>query len=60
MIDIIIGFAPGALETMIIVGVAMGADPSFVATAHVVRLFVLAIVITGYAAQLTRRQNREK
>ncbi|MDA5095242.1 AbrB family transcriptional regulator [Aliiroseovarius sp. KMU-50] len=54
LLDILVGFAPGGLETMVIVGVAMGADPSFVATAHVVRLVLLALVITTYAAHIAR------
>ena len=58
MLDMLIGFAPGGLETMIIVGVAMGADPSFVAAAHVGRLVLLAILITTYATRITRRTVR--
>ncbi|WP_298565625.1 AbrB family transcriptional regulator [uncultured Aliiroseovarius sp.] len=58
MLDLLVGFAPGGLETMIIVGVAMGADPSFVAAAHVGRLVLLAILITAYAARIARRVPR--
>ncbi len=54
LIDLLIGFSPGGLETMVIVGVAMGADASFVATAHVVRLFLLAIVLTAFATRVAR------
>ena len=56
IIDVMIGFAPGGLETMIIVGVAMGGDPSFIASAHVGRLVLLAIVITTYAARMARHK----
>ncbi|GHE99045.1 hypothetical protein GCM10016455_19700 [Aliiroseovarius zhejiangensis] len=58
VLDMLVGFAPGGLETMIIVGVAMGADPSFVAAAHVGRLVVLAILITGYATRIARGATR--
>ncbi len=54
LLDMLIGFAPGGLETMVIVGVAMGADPSFIAAAHVVRLTLLALVITTYVVKTTR------
>ncbi|MCK8462953.1 AbrB family transcriptional regulator [Aliiroseovarius sp. S1339] len=58
VLDLLVGFAPGGLETMIIVGVAMGADPSFVAAAHVGRLVLLAVLITAYAARIARRMPR--
>ncbi|WP_289042646.1 AbrB family transcriptional regulator [uncultured Aliiroseovarius sp.] len=54
VLDLLVGFAPGGLETMIIVGVAMGADPSFVAAAHVGRLVLLAVLITAYATRIAR------
>ncbi|WP_371171302.1 AbrB family transcriptional regulator [Aliiroseovarius sp. 2305UL8-7] len=59
LIDVLIGFAPGGLETMIIVGVAMGGDPSFIASAHVGRLVLLAIVITAYATRIARQKPGE-
>lgn len=55
VIDLMVGFAPGGLETMLIVGVAMGADASFVASAHVGRLLLLAVVLTTYATAMVRR-----
>ncbi len=54
LVDILVGFAPGGLETMVIVGAAMGADPSFVAAAHVARLIVLAVILTFFTARLAR------
>lgn len=59
LLDILVGFAPGGLETMVIVGVAMGADPSFVATAHVVRLLLLAMILTAYATRLAQTSHAE-
>lgn len=58
LLDLLVGFAPGGLETMIIVGVAIGADPSFLASAHVGRLVLLAILITGYATRMARLNSR--
>lgn len=55
LLDILVGFAPGGLETMVIVGTAIGADPTFVATAHVLRLLVLALILTGYTTRMARR-----
>lgn len=57
LLDILLGFAPGGLETMVIVGASMGADPSFVAAAHVTRLILLAVILSGYAAQMARRHS---
>ncbi|NRB21060.1 MAG: AbrB family transcriptional regulator [Rhodobacteraceae bacterium] len=57
--DVLLGFAPGGLETMIIVAAAMGADPSFVAAAHVFRLLILAIVLTLYATHIHRKGTKE-
>ncbi len=42
---VLIAFAPGGLETMIAMGVVMGANPGFVAAAHVGRLLVLTILV---------------
>lgn len=55
LLDLLLGFSPGGLETMVIVGAAMGADPSFVAAAHVLRLIVLALILTSYATRMARR-----
>ena len=55
IMDVLLGFAPGGLETMIIVAAAVGADPSFVAAAHVFRLLILAIILTSYATNLHRK-----
>jgi membrane AbrB-like protein len=59
IMDVMLGFAPGGLETMIIVAAAMGADPSFVAAAHVFRLLILAIILTLYATHIHRRAAEE-
>ena len=45
LVQVVAAFAPGGLETMVAFGVAMGADPGFVAATHAVRLLVLVVLI---------------
>ena len=45
LIDVIIAFAPGGLETMIAMGAIVGADPAYVAIHHVARLFFLSLFV---------------
>lgn len=45
LIDVIIAFAPGGLETMIAMGAIVGADPAYVAIHHVARLFFLSAFV---------------
>lgn len=42
---VLVAFAPGGLETMIALGAALGADPSFVAACHIMRLVILTALI---------------
>lgn len=42
---VLIAFAPGGLETMIAMGIVMGANPGFVAACHVGRLFILTLLV---------------
>ncbi len=42
---VLVAFSPGGLETMIALGVAMGASPGFVAACHVMRLVVLSLLL---------------
>ena len=44
-LDIIIAFAPGGLETMVAMGTLVNADPTYVATHHVMRLFLLSFLV---------------
>ena len=41
---VLVAFAPGGLETMIVMGAVLGANPGFVAACHVGRLVVLSIL----------------
>ena len=45
LIDVIIAFAPGGLETMVAMGAIVGADPAYVAIHHVARLFFLSMFV---------------
>ncbi len=49
LLDVLVAFAPGGLETMLIVGAAAGANPSFIAAAHVARLIILAALLSAFA-----------
>lgn len=42
---LLIAFAPGGLETMVAISVAMGMDPTFVAAHHVSRLLMLTFIV---------------
>ena len=42
---VLTAFAPGGFETMIALGLAMGASPGFVAACHVMRLVVLSALL---------------
>lgn len=42
---VLIGFAPGGLETMIAMGAVLGVVPGFVAACHIARLLVLTVLV---------------
>lgn len=43
--QVLAAFAPGGLETMVALGAALGADPSFTAASHIMRLVILTVLI---------------
>ena len=45
LVHVLVAFAPGGLETMAAIGVAIGANPGFVAAAHVLRLLVISAIL---------------
>lgn len=45
LIHVATGYAPGGLQTMVIIGTAIGANPAFIAGLHVARLLVLSLLI---------------
>lgn len=51
---VIIAFAPGGLETMIAMGVVLGANAGFVAASHVARLLVLTALIPAFIGRIKR------
>lgn len=53
---VLIAFAPGGLETMVVMGAVLGADPGFVAACHVGRLLLLTILVPAILAR-SGRQN---
>ena len=46
LIEILIAIAPGGLETMVVMGRLVGADPAFIAFHHLARLFFLLILLS--------------
>jgi len=48
---VLVAFAPGGLETMIVMGAVLGANPGFVAACHVGRLLILSILIPFFTAR---------
>lgn len=57
---VLAGFAPGGFETMIALGAVLGANPGFVAGAHVVRLMILTGLVPWFLARAQRRNGAEK
>jgi membrane AbrB-like protein len=51
---VLIAFAPGGLETMIAMGVVLGANPGFVAACHVARLLFLTALIPAFVGRIKR------
>ncbi|MEL6452280.1 MAG: AbrB family transcriptional regulator [Pseudomonadota bacterium] len=52
---VLVAFAPGGLETMIAMGIVLGANPGFVAAAHVARLLYLTLFLPMFVGRLPKR-----
>ena len=52
---VLVAFAPGGLETMIAMGLTIGADPGFVAACHVARLLFLTVLIPAFVGRIHRQ-----
>ncbi len=52
MLHVLVAFAPGGLETMAVLGAAIGANPGFVAAAHVGRLLALSALVPFFLARI--------
>ncbi|MEM7216652.1 MAG: AbrB family transcriptional regulator [Pseudomonadota bacterium] len=55
---VILAFAPGGLETMIIMGSVLGANPGFLAACHVARLFILSFLVPVMLGRNFHRTNK--
>ncbi|WP_299284110.1 AbrB family transcriptional regulator [uncultured Tateyamaria sp.] len=51
---VLVAFAPGGLETMIAMGIVLGANPGFVAACHVARLLFLTILLPAFVGRIHR------
>lgn len=51
-----LGLAPGGLESMGAIGVALGFDTAFIAGHHAVRMFILTFAISGVSLVATREK----
>ncbi len=56
-VALMLAFSPGGLAEMSLIAIAIGADAAFVATHHVVRIFLI-VVIAPLAFKLMRRRGR--
>lgn len=52
-IHVATGYAPGGLQTMVIIGTALGANPAFIAGLHVARLMLLSALIPAILSRTT-------
>ncbi len=55
VVALVLAFSPGGLAEMSLIAIAIGADAAFVATHHVVRIFMI-VVIAPLAFRLMRRE----
>ena len=53
-----VAFAPGGVEAMAAIGLALGYDPAFVAVHHVARIFALVLIVPAFLAVLAGRGPR--
>jgi membrane AbrB-like protein len=53
--QLIVAFMPGGLEAMIALSVLLNADPAFVAGHHVMRLFILSVLVPVMLGRAKRR-----
>ncbi|MEM8630134.1 MAG: AbrB family transcriptional regulator [Pseudomonadota bacterium] len=55
---VLVAFAPGGLETMIAMGLALGANPGFVAACHVARLLILSGLVPVFMGRADAAQGQ--
>lgn len=59
-LDALIAFAPGGLESMMVLALLLGADPAYVALHHVFRLLFLSVLLPIVVARLRQSMSREE
>lgn len=57
LVHVLVAFAPGGLETMAVLGAALGANPGFVAAAHVLRLIFLSAAVPFLLTRARRKDS---
>lgn len=57
--QLVIAFAPGGFEAMVVLGFSLGFDPAFVATHHLVRFIAISLVLPLMSRFLERDNGRE-
>jgi len=53
--DVMVAFAPGAQDTMMVLALALNLDPIYVGAHHLVRFLVVSLAVAVAARRLTRR-----
>jgi membrane AbrB-like protein len=56
--SVLVAFAPGGVETMSAIALAVDADPAYVAAHHVMRLFMLTALIPLFMRQTKRERSK--
>jgi uncharacterized membrane protein AbrB (regulator of aidB expression) len=54
--DVVIAFAPGAQDTMMVLALALHLDPVYVGAHHLVRFLVVTFSVAVAARRLVRRK----
>lgn len=57
--QIALAFAPGALEALTVIAFSLGVDPAYVASHHVVRFMLIALVVPFLAKSLRRMDEKQ-
>ena len=57
--QLVIAFAPGGFEAMVVLGFSLGFDPAFVATHHLVRFVGISLVLPLMSRLLERDNGRQ-
>jgi membrane AbrB-like protein len=57
--DVLIAFAPGAQDTMMVLALALHLDPVYVGAHHLARFLIVAFTVALAARRLARRQGKE-